>query len=259
MEGVWREKIKILALTTRCRCHIVDRMNRQFPILVVEDEAEIAEIVQAYLQRDGFTTIRAANGTDALELHARHDPCLVILDIRMPGMDGWQVLAELRRRGNTPVLMLTASDGDTDKLAALRIGADDYVIKPFNPDEVVARTHAILRRAAYQQRPAPAGPQVLRTARLALYPEEFRVLDAGTDEELALGLTTTEFRLLAHMMRYPKKVFSRQELLENCLSEGETLARTVDSHISKLRKKLEEAGISGMPESVRGLGYRLGG
>lgn len=258
MEGVWREKIKILALTTRCRCHIVDRMNRQFPILVVEDEAEIAEIVQAYLQRDGFTTIRAANGTDALELHALHDPCLVILDIRMPGMDGWQVLAELRRRGNTPVLMLTASDGDTDKLAALRIGADDYVIKPFNPDEVVARTHAILRRAAYQQRPASAGPQVLRTARLALYPEEFRVLDAGTDEELALGLTTTEFRLLAHMMRYPKKVFSRQELLENCLSEGETLARTVDSHISKLRKKLEEAGISGMPESVRGLGYRLG-
>ncbi|MEJ4045814.1 response regulator [Erwinia sp. SLM-02] len=233
-------------------------MNTQFPILVVEDEAEIAEIVQAYLQRDGFKTLHAANGVDALELHARHDPCLVILDIRMPGMNGWQVLSELRRRGNTPVLMLTASDGDTDKLAALRIGADDYVIKPFNPDEVVARTHAILRRAAYQTRPVTAGQQVLRTPRLALYPEEFRVLNALTGEELGIALTTTEFRLLAHMMHYPKKVFSRLELLENCLAEGETLERTVDSHISKLRKKLEEAGISGLPESVRGLGYRLG-
>ncbi|MBK0032927.1 response regulator transcription factor [Erwinia sp. S43] len=233
-------------------------MNTQFPILVVEDEVEIAEIVQAYLQRDGFDTLYAANGVDALELHARHNPCLVILDIRMPGMNGWQVLSELRRRGNTPVLMLTASDGDTDKLAALRIGADDYVIKPFNPDEVVARTHAILRRTACQPHPIAAVPQVLKTARLALYPEEFRVVNIKTEEELAIALTTTEFRLLAHLMRYPKKVFSRLELLENCLAEGETLERTVDSHISKLRKKLEEAGISGIPESVRGLGYRLG-
>ena len=232
-------------------------MNTQFPILIVEDEVEIAEIVQAYLQRDGFDTLYAANGVYALELHARHDPCLVILAIRLPGMTGRQVLSELRRRGNTPVLMLTASDGDTDKLAALRIGADDYVIKPFNPDEVVARTHAILRRTALQPR-AAAAPQVLKTPRLALYPEEFRVVNALTNQELAIGLPTTEFRLLAYLMRYPKKVFSRLELLENCLAEGETLERTVDSHISKLRKKLEEAGISGMPESVRGLGYRLG-
>ncbi|ORM74660.1 DNA-binding response regulator [Pantoea wallisii] len=231
-------------------------MNSHFLILVVEDDAEIAAIVTAYLQRDGFRTRHAADGLQALELYAQEAPALVILDIRMPGMDGWQVLAELRRRGNTPVLMLTASDDVTDKLSALRIGADDYVIKPFTPAEVVARTHAILRRASSQA--MPAEPGVLVSTRLKVYSDEFRVVDPRTEQAIAPGLTTTEFRLLAWLMRYPRKVFSRQALLENCLSEGETLERTVDSHISKLRRKLEEAGITGVPESVRGVGYRLG-
>jgi len=231
-------------------------MNSHFLILVVEDDAEIAAIVTAYLQRDGFRTCHAADGLQALELYAHEAPALVILDIRMPGMDGWQVLAELRRRGNTPVLMLTASDDVTDKLSALRIGADDYVIKPFTPAEVVARAHAILRRASSQA--MPAEPGVLVSTRLKVYSDEFRVVDPRTEQAIAPGLTTTEFRLLAWLMRYPRKVFSRQALLENCLSEGETLERTVDSHISKLRRKLEEAGITGVPESVRGVGYRLG-
>lgn len=231
-------------------------MNKPLLILVVEDDMEIADIVLAYLKREGFQTLHAASGADALELHAQYAPDLVILDIRMPGMNGWQVLTALRRQTDTPVLMLTASDGDNDKLAALRIGADDYVVKPFNPDEVVARVHAILRRTACQPSPESV---VLRTALFALYPDEFRVVNIRTGTDLTPGLTTTEFRLLAYMMRYPKKVFSRPELLATCLPEGETLERTVDSHISKLRKKLEEAGARGMPESVRSLGYRLGG
>lgn len=231
-------------------------MKSDYLILIVEDDAEIAEIVCAYLQRDGFKTLHAHNGQQALEIYASDMPALVILDIRMPGMDGWQVLTELRRRGNTPVLMLTASDDVTDKLSALRLGADDYVIKPFTPAEVVARTHAILRRTAAAQ--PIDNKSVLVSSRLKVYSEEFRVVSPQTGQEIATSLTTTEFRLLAYMMRYPRKVFSRQEMLENCLSEGETLERTVDSHISKLRKKLEEAGITGVPESVRGVGYRLG-
>ena len=231
-------------------------MNNNDLILVVEDDPEIADIVCAYLQRDGFRTLHVSNGEQALEVYARHSPSLVILDIRMPGMDGWQVLTELRRRGSTPVLMLTANDDVVDKLSALRIGADDYVIKPFIPAEVVARTHAILRRTS--AKPAPVEHGVFVSTRLKVYNEEFRVVSLDTGREIPAGLTSTEFRLLAWLMRAPRKVFSRQELLENCLTEGETLARTVDSHISKLRRKLECAGITGVPESVRGVGYRLG-
>ena len=231
-------------------------MNNSQLILVVEDDTEIGDIVTAYLQRDGFRTLYADRGELALELHAQESPALVILDIRMPGMDGWQVLAEFRRRGNTPVLMLTANDDITDRLSALRIGADDYVIKPFMPAEVVARTHAILRRTSGQQDNTVS--PVLESKRLRLYSDEFRVTSQQTGEPIATPLTTTEFRLLAHLMRYPRKVFSRQELLEYCLLEGEALERTVDSHISKLRRKLEDSDITGIPISVRGIGYKLG-
>jgi len=231
-------------------------MNSDFLILVVEDDGEIADIVCAYLQRDGFRTLHTASGEQALNAYDLHAPALVILDIRMPGMDGWQVLTELRRRGSTPVLMLTASDDVADKLSALRIGADDYVIKPFTPAEVVARTQAILRRSAAQAPVVERG--VLTSKRIKIYSDEFRLVNLHTAQDIAANLTTTEFRLLAWLMRYPRRVFSRLELLENCLCEGETLERTVDSHISKLRRKLEDAGITGVPESVRGVGYRLG-
>lgn len=230
-------------------------MNNNSLILVAEDEADIADILIAYLRREGFALIHAANGAAALELHAAHRPALVILDIRMPQLDGWQVLAELRRRGDTPVLMLTANDDDADKLAALRIGADDYVVKPFNPAEVVARTQAILRRAGQLNSPQSRQPG---NSRLTVFAEEYRIVLRHSGENIASRLTMTEFRLLARMAQQPRKVFSRQELLAGCLPEGETLERTVDSHISKLRKKLEEAGVTGLPESVRGFGYRLG-
>ncbi len=117
-------------------------------ILIAEDEQEIAEIISAYLVRHGMKTIFAENGRKALMLHKTHKPDLVLLDVQMPELDGWQVLSELRHRGNTPVVMLTAMDQDIDKLMGLRIGADDYVVKPFNPTEVVARVQAVLRRAA---------------------------------------------------------------------------------------------------------------
>lgn len=116
-------------------------------VLIAEDEPEIAEILQAYLGRAGLRTVHAADGRAALNLHLSLKPDLVLLDVQMPKMDGWKVLSEIRHRGETPVIMLTAMDQDIDKLMGLRLGADDYVVKPFNPAEVVARAQAVLRRS----------------------------------------------------------------------------------------------------------------
>ena len=151
--------------------------------------------------------------------------------------------------------MLTAMDQDIDKLTGLRIGADDYVVKPFNPAEVVARTQAVLRRA--NQQGMPRQPSVLRAAPFQIDLDHHEVMLEVQGETLALELTLTEFKLLAQLARVPKRVFSRAELLAHCLPEGNALERTVDSHLSKLRKKLEERGITGIPHGVRGVGYRL--
>ncbi|SHM77029.1 two component transcriptional regulator, winged helix family [Duganella sacchari] len=225
-------------------------------VLVAEDESEIAQILMAYLSRAGLRVAHAPDGRRALEMHDMLKPDLVLLDVQMPQLDGWSVLSQIRQRGNTAVIMLTAMDQDLDKLMGLRIGADDYVVKPFNPAEVVARTQAVLRRTAGANAPAH---KLLRVEGIEIDLDHYEaaVCIDNTPRQV-LALTLTEFRLLAHMARAPKRVFSRAELLAACLPEGETLERTVDSHLSKLRKKVEAAGISGLLEAVRGVGYRLG-
>jgi two-component system response regulator AdeR len=230
--------------------------NPQALVLVVEDETEIAQILMAYLSRAGMRVAHAPDGRRALEMHQMLRPDLVLLDVQMPQLDGWAVLSQLRQRGNTAVIMLTAMDQDVDKLTGLRIGADDYVVKPFNAAEVVARVQAVLRRTAIQNDHAN---RLLRADGLEidLDRHEATVCVEGMPRH-ALPLTLTEFRLLAHMIRSPRRVFTRAELLAACLPEGETLERTIDSHMSKLRRKVEAAGLSGMVESVRGVGYRLG-
>lgn len=227
-------------------------------VLVAEDEPEIAEILQAYLAREGLRSVHAANGREALELHLSLRPDLLLLDVRMPLLDGWQVLAEIRRRGSTPIIMITAHDQDVDKLSALRMGADDYVVKPFNPAEVAARARAVLRRTLGGGE-RNTGGGILRTGPVEIDLEAFRVSVRRDQSEQALSLTLTEFRLLAHLARMPRRVFSRGELLHACLPESDALERTVDSHLSKLRRKLEEAGVGGMLVSVRGVGYSLEG
>lgn len=231
-------------------------MNKIPLVLVVEDDAEIADIVMAYLRRDGLEAIHANTGALAINYHAQHAPSLIVLDIRMPGMDGWSVLTEIRKKSNTPIIMLTANDDDADKLSALRIGADDYVVKPFNPAELVARIRAVLRRTLFND--ASAKPTSYKTHYLEVQLDEHRVILSGSEKDIGHELTSTEFKLLVHMIKQPRKVFSRQELMEACFTERDALERTVDSHISKLRKKLEMAGLAGVPESVRGFGYRLG-
>ncbi|WP_374631192.1 response regulator [Pannonibacter indicus] len=221
-------------------------------VLIAEDDEEISAILDAYLVREGFRTVQARDGRTALDLHLALKPDLVLLDVTMPRLDGWEVLAELRRRGNTPAIMITALDKDIDRLQGLRIGADDYVVKPFNPIEVVARAKAVLRRSGVA---SAAG--VLRAGNLAIDLDAYEVSFDDGAGPVRLSLTLTEFRILAHMARSPARVFTRSELVDACLPGSDALDRTVDSHLSKLRKKLEQAGATGLLPGVRGIGYRL--
>lgn len=242
-------------MTSVKKMPLPDSTQEKYLILVVEDEMEIFEILSSYLYRSGLRTVHAADGQQALTLHLKLKPDLVLLDIQIPYIDGWKVLAEILNRGNTPVIMLTAMDQDIDKLMGLRMGADDYVVKPFNPAEVVARTLAVLRRSSASI--SPAERRILRVAPFYIDLDSYEVMVEKDNLQKPLVLTLTEFKLLVHMARTPKRVFSREELLANCLPESDALARTVDSHISKLRKKIEDLGINGIPSVVRGVGYCL--
>lgn len=221
-------------------------------VLIVEDEPEIADILRAYLEREGMRTVHAANGRIGLDLHHTLKPDLVLLDMQMPVLDGWDALTELRRRGATPVVVLTALDQDIDKLQALRIGADDYVVKPFNPLEVVARVRAVLRRGQAMD------ARMLRVGKIGIDLEARLVSVDGPDGPQHPALTLTEFLLLSHMARQPMRVFSRSELIDACMPRSDALDRTVDSHVSNLRRKLEQAGVSAVLINIRSVGYRLG-
>lgn len=224
-------------------------------ILIVEDERQIAEIFVAFFEREGFRTVTAADGDMALDLHHMLTPDLVVLDVKLPKRDGIEVLAEIRRRGNTPVIMSTALGEDLEKLTALKIGADDYLVKPFNPLELVARAKAVLRRAT----DLDGRGNVIRVSdiEIDLVAHEIRLVD-GAGATSAIDVTPTEFRILSHMARAPRKAFARSEILDACLpADGNALERTVDSHISKLRAKLDGAGALGLLSGVRGVGYRL--
>ncbi len=218
-------------------------------ILVVEDEPHIAEVLELYLKKDGYRTEHASNGKIALDLHRLAKPDLLLLDIGLPGMDGLEVLRQIRQHANTPVIFLTAKAEDLDKLLGLSLGADDYVVKPFNPQEVLARVKAVLRRAAAFAPP----PSTVRVGSLEIDTEAM----VARAQQQRLDLTLTEFRLLETLMRHPNKTFSRSSLFETVMPESDALERVIDMHFSNLRKKLEKAGEKHLLETVRGVGYRL--
>ncbi|WP_295515239.1 response regulator [uncultured Pseudomonas sp.] len=218
-------------------------------ILIVEDDADSASVLEAYLLRDGFRVVLAEDGQQGLALFQRQRPDLVLLDLMLPRLGGTEVLAQIRRTGDAPVIMVTAIGDEPEKLGALRYGADDYVVKPYNPKEVVARVHAVLRRCHQ----APRDERWLRHGPLTVDLERV----SATVEAQPLELTPTEFGLLATLMRTPHKAFTREELLERCLPESEALARVVDTHLHNLRRKLEAAGLAGVPVTVRAVGYRF--
>jgi two-component system response regulator AdeR len=224
-------------------------------VLIVDDEPGIVDVLNTYLLHSGLRTACAVDGRQALDYHLSLKPDLVLLDVNMPHIDGWKVLAEIRNRGDTPVIMLTAFDQDVDKLTGLRIGADDYIVKPFNPAEVIARTEAVLRRS--YSRAVAKDSQILRAAPFEIDLDNHEVTVFVEGRQHTLIVTLTEFNLLVHLARSPKRVSSRAELLSVCLPEGDSLERTVDSHISKLRRKLEMIGITDIPVGVRGVGYKL--
>ncbi len=223
-------------------------------ILIVEDEPQISRILCSYLEREGYRTVTAQDGEVALIHHQSLKPDLVLLDVGLPKRDGFSVLADLRARGMTPVIMTTARAEDLDKLSALRIGADDYVVKPFNPAEVVERVRAVLRRAqgTSPSRTISIGSLVVDLNAHAV----LRRADDGSGLE-RLPLTPTEFQIFAHMARQPRRAFTRMELLDAASPDSDAYDRVVDSHLSKLRAKLNAVGCGDMIEPVRGVGYRL--
>jgi DNA-binding response OmpR family regulator len=217
-------------------------------ILVIDDEPNIVELVKLYLEREGFRVISAGQGHKGLELAASASPVLIILDLMLPDIDGFEVLRRLRRENPVPVLMLSARREDTDRIIGLEIGADDYLTKPFNPHELVARVKAILRRT---RSPQPSG-KTIRLGNLIIDAERHQ---ASTDG-IPVSLRTKEFALLLAFAREPGVVFTRERLLSQVWGyEFYGNTRTVDVHVSHLRDKLTGSGVD--IETLRGTGYKL--
>jgi two-component system response regulator AdeR len=222
-------------------------------LLIIEDDSDAANVLEAYLKKDQFQTMIASDGQRGLDLALSWKPDLILLDIMLPELSGTEVLLELRRKSDVPVIMVTAVGEGSDTISALRFGADDYVVKPYNPGEVVARVHAVLRRSSGLRK-----PQLLVFDKIRVDTEAHRAFVLReNDQEMRLELTPTELSLLILFMSYPQKAFSRQALLEACHPESDALERVVDTHIYNLRRKLETAGQSNVLFNVRGIGYRL--
>lgn len=226
-------------------------------VLVVDHDAQAASRTVMHLRQAGLRIATAIDGRQALGLHLSLRPDLVLLEVNLPELDGWSVLTEIRRRSDTAIILLSVLSHDLDKLMGLRLGADDYICKPCNPEEVVARCQAVLRRTGPSARPGEH--HLLRAGALLIDLDAHQASVLHDSQRHVLPLTLTEFRLLAHLAQAPQRVCSRAELLSACLPENDSLDRTMDSHVSKLRKKLQAAGVRGSPLGVRGVGYKLGG
>jgi len=232
-------------------------VNNAQRILVVDDDKEIVRLVRSYLEQAGYHVLIAYDGETALHMIRRERPSLVVLDLMLPDRDGWDITRIVRGDSNlqnTPIIMLTARVEDTDKIVGLELGADDYVSKPFNPREVVARVRSVLRRTSSNSKVTET---VLQIAGLMMDPYRREVT---LDGEL-IELTPTEFQLLRAMMENPGYAFTRVELIEQSLGYGyESMDRSLDSHIKNLRKKIEPDPKDPIYiQTVYGVGYRLEG
>ena len=217
-------------------------------ILIVEDETRLGDILEEYLRRENYRVERAKDGVRALELWRAAKPDLILLDLMLPIIDGFEVARKVRAESSTPIIMLTARDEELDKLLGLGLGADDYVVKPYSPREVVARVKAVLRRASGTVMPN----EIYRVGTLEVDLPSFVVRCAGE----VMALTASEVKLLAVLAKTPGHVRQRAELLA-ATGDSERYAdeRTVDAHVKNVRRKLGACGE--MLETVRGIGYRL--
>lgn len=222
-------------------------------VLVIEDDPNTAALVALYLEREGFRALTAGDGPAGLALARKHDPILVILDLMLPEMDGWEVGRRLRRTSDVPIIMLTARGEEIDRVAGLTLGADDYVVKPFSPRELMARVKAILRRAAG---PPGRSPGRLNHGDVLLDLDKRRLEVRGRE----VGLTPHEYALLEALMSAPGRTFTRDELLDRLYPQGEAVVvdRVVDVHINRLRRKIEpEPARPVYILTARGIGYRF--
>ncbi len=220
-------------------------------ILVVDDELKIAQIARDYLEHAGFQVQMAGDGQAALAAWQAERPDLVVLDLGLPRLDGLDVAREIRRTADTPIIMLTARGDESDKLVGLELGADDYIVKPFSPKELVARVRAVLRRV--EQPTTTKG--MLRAGDLELDPDRLRVTRAGD----VIDLTATEFQLLAALAAQPGRVFTRAQLLDAVQGVAfESYERAIDSHVKNIRRKLEpDPRRPRYVLTVYGVGYKL--
>lgn len=215
------------------RSHMIPTMTDNEQILVVDDEPMVREVVVAYLEREGFHVDEAGTGRAALKCIEESPPDLIVLDVMLPEIDGFSVLTELRRKRDIPVILLTARTEETDRVLGLELGADDYVVKPFSPRELVARVRSVLRRSSATDKPA----EVLEFTGLRI-DEPARVVTLDGNE---LEMTPKEFDLLAFLARSPRQVFSRGQLLEQVWDSSADWQdpSTVTVHVRRLRRKLE--------------------
>ena len=235
-------------------------------ILIIEDESNIVQLIRLYLEQANFTVIAASDGVAGLELHAREHPDLVILDLMLPTLEGMEVCRRIRAWASTPILMLTARQGEEDRIAGLELGADDYLVKPFSPREVVSRVKAILRRSGTPHLEGKeTGGDVVNTEKTDAEELRFEKLLVNMPERRVevngqrITLTVKEFDLLVTLASAPERVFTRESLLNQVwgysyLGDG----RTVDVHIGTLRKKMESvAGAPHYIKTVWGVGYKF--
>ncbi|MEA5082909.1 MAG: response regulator transcription factor [Lachnospiraceae bacterium] len=227
-------------------------MSDRLKIMVVDDDEHIAELISLYLLREGYETCEVYNGTDAIKKFEEFKPNLIMLDIMLPGIDGYQVCSEIRKISNVPVIMLTAKGDTFDKVLGLELGADDYMVKPFEPKELIARIKAVLRRYEVKDKEAENGNKLTFT-NLEINMDNYTVSYHGNE----LSFPPKEFELLYFLAKRPNQVFTRDQLLDKIWGYeyiGDT--RTVDVHIKRIREKFDESE-SWSVKTVWGVGYKF--
>lgn len=223
-------------------------------VLVVEDEPDIRRLLRAYLEKEGFIVEETNNGQRALTMVDRNPYDLIILDIMIPEIDGWAVCQRIRKKSNIPIIMVTARGAEPDKIMGLELGADDYLVKPFSPKELIARIKALFRRIKAKTPPAETNDRI-SLGQMSIDPQSREV----KVNECPIPLTPKEFSILYTLARHPNKAFTRNELLLEVWGDQFNDTRTVDAHIKQLREKLHKAGLSkDAVKTVWGVGYKLG-